>query len=162
MRQIILGLMLISFVLVQGQSVHEVVNSSGNTATLNGSNGNLSYSVGQVGYISFTGSNGSMSSGFQQRYEISITTIPEAIKFSLEATIYPNPTTDVLVLSLQQLDKIYNYQIMDFSGKQISTGKLNTPQTQLNFSKYSAGSYYIKIFLSNNQIIKTFKVIKNK
>ena len=46
----------------------ESVNSTGGNAT--GSGGTVSYTIGQVGYTTNTGSNGSVAQGVQQAYEI--------------------------------------------------------------------------------------------
>ena len=51
---------------------------------------------------------------------------------------------------------------MDMSGKLLTNGKLMNNQTQLDFSSYAAGSYYVNIITNQNKNIKTFQVIKNK
>ena len=66
----------------------------------NGSGGTSSYSVGQINYSSYTGSSGSVTQGVQQPYEISVVTSIKNIAIDLKAQIYPNPTTDKLILSI--------------------------------------------------------------
>jgi len=138
----------------------ESVNTSGSIAT--GSGGTASYTVGQVAYTSSLGSNGSVSAGVQQAYTITATTGVDETNFNLEASVYPNPTTDLLVLSVNELKEDFKYQVLDMAGKLLINGKLTNTQTQLDFSSYAAGSYYVNIISNQNQNMKTFQVIKNK
>ena len=77
-------------------------------------------------------------------------------------SVYPNPTTDLLVLSINELKEDYIYQVLDMAGKLLTNGQLRNNQTQLDFSSYAAGSYYVNIITNQNKQIKTFQVIKNK
>jgi len=138
----------------------ESVNTSGSIAT--GSGGTASYTVGQVAYTSSLGSNGSVSAGVQQAYTITATTGVDETNFNLEASVYPNPTTDLLVLSVNELKEDFKYQVLDMAGKLLINGKLTNTQTQLDFSSYAAGSYYVNIISNENKNMKTFQVIKNK
>ena len=138
----------------------ESVNTSGSIAT--GSGGTASYTVGQVAYTSSLGSNGSVSAGVQQAYTITATTGVGETNFNLEASVYPNPTTDLLVLSVNELKEDFKYQVLDMAGKLLINGKLTNTQKQLDFSSYAAGSYYVNIISNENKNMKTFQVIKNK
>ncbi len=136
------------------------VSASGSDAT--GTGGTASYTVGQVAYKTTSGTNGSVSAGVQQAYTISATTGVNETNFNLEASVYPNPTTDLLVLSVNELKEDYKYKVLDMAGKLLSNGKLTNHQTQLDFSNYTAGSYYVNITSNQSKNIKTFQVIKNK
>ena len=65
----------------------------GGTAT--GSGGSVSYTIGQIVFNIFSGSDGTIAQGVQQPYEISI--IKEnSENTSFEITVYPNPTTGLV------------------------------------------------------------------
>ena len=138
----------------------ESVNTSGSNAS--GTGGAVSYTVGQVAYTNSSGSNGSVSAGVQQSYTITATTGVDENNFNLDVSVYPNPTTDLLVLSINELKEEYRYQVLDMAGKLLTNGQLRNNQTQLDFSSYAAGSYYVNIITNQNKQIKTFQVIKNK
>ena len=159
MKKIILIIVLLSFGVLKAQTIQDVLGSSGSTAT--GSGGSLSYTVGQVGYTSNSNSTGSISAGFQQAYEIFETIGLEETNVSLQATAYPNPTTNFLTLSVKDLSQSQTYQIIDFNGKEIANGKLSAAETKLDFSSYVGGIYSVKITTNKNKIIKTFQVIKH-
>ena len=157
MKNIFLIITLLSSGIILAQ---ESVNTSGSNAS--GTGGAVSYTVGQVAYTNSSGSNGSVSAGVQQSYTITATTGVDENNFNLDVSVYPNPTTDLLVLSINELKEEYRYQVLDMAGKRLTNGQLRNNQTQLDFSSYAAGSYYVNIITNSNKQIKTFQVIKNK
>ena len=72
---------------VQAQTA---ISAAGGDAT--GTGGSVSYSVGQLTYITNTGTNGSVSEGVQQPYEILTIGMDEAKGISLAYSVHPNPT----------------------------------------------------------------------
>ena len=76
----------------------QTVPASGGDAV--GSGGSSSYTVGQVMYTTNTGANGSVAQGIQQPYEISTLVGLEVTDINLELTAYPNPTNNVIHLSI--------------------------------------------------------------
>ena len=157
MKNIFLIITLLSSGIILAQ---ESVNTSGSNAS--GTGGAVSYTVGQVAYTSSSGSNGSVSAGVQQAFTITATTGVDETNFNLDVSVYPNPTTDLLVLSINELTEDYSYQVIDLAGKRLTNGQLRNNQTQLDFSSYASGSYYVNIITNQNKQIKTFQVIKNK
>lgn len=137
----------------------ESVNSSGGSLT--GVNGTASYSVGQVVYMTYTGSNGSVSEGVQQPYEISEVLGTEDFSGLIkDLRIYPNPTVNDLTLNLtNENDLILNFQILDVNGKVIKNEKILGNETNISVSSLPAAIYFLKI-INQNKEVKTFKIIK--
>ena len=152
--------LMLSFVISISLCAQSSVNSAGAEAA--GQGGSLSYSVGQVVYSSSSSIAGAVSSGVQQVYEVSIATQVSETISNIESNIYPNPTTDFLMLNVPEIEENYIYQVTDINGKQLNTGPINNIQTSLDFSSYVVGTYFIKLSGQANSNIKTFQVIKNK
>ena len=152
-------LLLLSIILSFSLYAQISVNSAGAEAT--GQGGSLSYSVGQVVYSASSSSAGSASAGVQQAYEVSVATQISATNLNIDASVYPNPTTDFLILNVPEIEENYTYQVTDINGKLLNTGLINNTQTNLDFSSYVIGTYFIKLVQANSNI-KTFQVIKNK
>lgn len=134
--------------------------SSGGQAT--GSGGSVSYTIGQVAYTTFTGNNGSLIQGVQQPYEISIVTNTRDLNIDLKAQVYPNPTADQLILSINNQElKNLRYVLLDVQGKTLASDRINQTATSINLSSLSNGTYLLRV-LSNKKQIKTFQLIKNK
>ncbi len=133
------------------------VNATGGNAS--GSGGSASYSVGQLVYNTYTGTNGSVLQGAQQPYEISVVTgLEEAIGINL--TAYPNPVTDQLILSVDnfELSKLY-FQLFDMRGQLLQKEKITANQTTIAMSNLGQATYFVKVIQGNKEV-KTFKIIK--
>lgn len=154
------GLITICFLFGIGfLSAQESINASGGVAT--GSGGSVSYSVGQLTYNTYTGSNGTITQGVQQSFEISETLSVDNTAILLEASIFPNPTTDYLNLRLKDTNvSELSFQIIDITGKLITTEKLVTSNTIIQMDYLPATTYFMTVF-RNQKTIKTFKIIKN-
>lgn len=155
-QPILIALFLASFSLTV--TAQQSVTASGKNAT--GSGGSSSYSVGQVVYTAISGANGNLTQGVQQPYEISTLGIDELPEMILQFSAYPNPTNDVLTLSIENhnTDNL-SYQLFDISGKVIGNSKLTGSHTSIDMTSHESALYFLKI-TENNREIKTFKIIK--
>jgi hypothetical protein len=135
----------------------QTIPATGGDAT--GSGGSSSYTVGQLVYTTNTGS-GSVIQGVQQSIELFTLSNPELTTVNLSAVIYPNPTSDYVVLKISDT-ALYNlsYHLIDINGKAISNGSLTNGDTQINMQQLAVGMYILKVN-QNNQELKTFKIIK--
>lgn len=136
------------------------INTAGGDAT--GSNGSASYTIGQLNYETFFGSNGSTAQGVQQAYEIYTIGIQEVNGIALGLNVYPNPTTDYLTLNVDNyLENNLTYTLYDLNGKVLSTNNVLGNLTTIQMSNYDPATYFIRIDQNETQI-KTFKIIKNQ
>lgn len=157
MKNAIIIILIFSFCSVEAQ---QAISTSGNEA--NGSGGKASYSIGQIVYTSNTGSNGSVIQGVQQPYEISIVLDTEEVKgIILHLTVYPNPTSDVLNLKVEnyEFEKL-NYQLCDVNGRVYLDNTTTDNETKIEIGNLPQAIYFLKI-INENKEIKTFKIIKN-
>lgn len=135
-----------------------IITSGGNASGIGGS---VSYSLGQVFYTRNTGSNGSVTQGVQQPYEISvITSTDEAKEINLTWSVYPNPATEVLTLKTEEIKtEDLCFQLYDITGKIIENKKIETIETIIQVGKLLPGIYFLKVS-GNGKEVKTFKIIK--
>jgi len=166
-KKLILSAVLLSALGLTGLQAQVSINASG--GNFSGSGGSVAYSVGQVAYTTNTSvSNGSVSQGVQQPYEISvITAIEEAKGINLTVSAYPNPTTDYLTLSVADFDAAkLSYQLYDMNGKLLETKNIEGNQTSIFMGNLLPAVYFIKVtavtvHAQPYKEIKTFKIIKN-
>ncbi|MFD2551901.1 T9SS type A sorting domain-containing protein [Bizionia sediminis] len=136
----------------------QAIPTSGGDAT--GSGGTSSYTVGQMVYTTNTGS-GTVSQGVQQSFEIQTLSNPELTTVNLSAGVYPNPTSDYVVLNISDTTlNAVSYQLVDINGKVIANGSITNRATQINMQQLDMGMYILRVN-QNNQELKTFKIIKN-
>jgi len=149
----------------------ETTNASGGNASGNG--GTVSYSVGQVVYTTNSGgSNGSVAQGVQQPFEISvITELEEAKGITLHCLVYPNPTTDILTLTIEGdvIQSQYIAYLYDINGKLLLNKILSENLTAISMGNLAPATYFLKIVetkhalsqnINKSQEIKSFKIIK--
>lgn len=135
------------------------VNSLGGNAT--GSNGCFSYSVGQINYVFSNGSNGIVTQGVQQAFEIFTLGTDDYPTIILQAIVYPNPTTNKLTLKIDNYTtENLSIQLYDVLGKVILQQKITQKETPITMEKLQAANYFLNVS-DNSKSIKTFKIIKN-
>ena len=155
--------MLIAFSLFGfGSSVfsQNAIPASGGNAS--GAGGSVSYSIGQVVYKLNAGTNGSVSQGVQQPYEISVVTSNKGTEnIQLEIAVFPNPVRDNLTLRiigdipLQCVANVY-----DMNGSILITKKIDGNETSVSMDDFLPGTYFLKVAQGNKEV-KTFKIVKN-
>jgi hypothetical protein len=152
---IIFSFLILSSVL----SAQETFSSSGFSS--NGNSGVITYSVGQVAIDFSTGNNGSLYQGVQHPYEIFSTLGNDIFYINLNLIAYPNPTTDQLVLSIENFKgKKFYYQLFNLEGKSLLYNKCIDNKTYINFNRFPSNTYLLSI-VEKNTVIKTFRIIKN-
>jgi hypothetical protein len=126
-----------------------------------GTGGSVSYSIGQIDYESASGTGGSITEGLQQPYEIMVISGIEDNDINLAFAVFPNPTADFVVLSIQNANTLnMTYALLDIEGKLIEKQEVNGSQTTIAMKDLANGIYFIKV-LNKSTEVKIFKVIKN-
>ncbi len=78
-----------------------------------------------------------------------IRTVVFSPEFALN--MYPNPTTDFVTITTDLVDQ--SFDIFDVLGQVVIRGKLNPNKTQIDLGQLAAGSYIIKLYPSNQNLI---------
>ncbi len=152
----VIGLLLLGAIDLQAQINSNTV-SAGGVST--GTGGTITYSIGQVDDIRATGTGGTILQGVQQPFEIFVVSGVEETGIGLVASVFPNPTANILTLSIinSNLQQI-KYKLFDVNGKLLSEQNINEEQTSVEMTGYASGSYFLSV-LNNNKELKTFKFI---
>lgn len=162
-------LLLLGFVL----TLHAQESKSAAGGDALGSGGSASFTVGQVVYTTITGggvvgqgtkvgTNSSMAQGIQQSYEITSSVgIDDGNGITLECSVYPNPTTDYLILKIEnKIQAKYIASLYDLKGMLILKRKVEDTETVILMKLLVKATYILKI-MDTKKVVKTFKVIKN-
>lgn len=133
----------------------EVISSQGESYS--NANGSIDFTIGET--IIATGTDGSydVTQGFHQSNWNFVGLDDQEPSF--EATIYPNPTVEVLNIKVTVFDNIH-YIMYDANGKIVSTDVLSSEITVINVANLVKGSYSVSLFDTDENLIKTFKLIK--
>jgi hypothetical protein len=156
--KIFLMLLLLLQCIPKMQAQKGIVSSGGNAT---GTGGNVSYSIGQMDYITENGAGGIATQGVQQPFEIFTLTLPEQ-SANFTATLFPNPTATSVILSLDFLKEGSNleYELTDVTGKIIVNNRIYANETIIDVERYAQACYFVNILVANKRV-KTFKLLKN-
>lgn len=109
-----------------------------------GSGGTVSYTVGQIDYSNASGTDGSTNEGVQQPYEFFD---PDASleEIGWNAQLYPNPTSDNIILELQAVPVDARYAIYDAKGKLLTEGAIDALQTTIDMRAFPPAVYQLQL-----------------
>ncbi len=151
-------LLIILFCLPKLMAQNATVASGGNAS---GSGGSSSYTVGQIAYTNAIGSNGSVNQGAQQPFEIFTLGTNDFPEIVLSMSVYPNPTTAFLNLSIPNYSsENIGYQLFDLQGKILKSDRILQQESQISLENLPSAIYLLTVS-DNNKPLKTFKIIKN-
>lgn len=137
----------------------EFTSAGGDASSVSGS---VSFSYGQVFYITVNNSTESVAQGVQQAYEIStVTDIHLSDELQVNLLVYPNPTNNSIILDLGNLEvSKMKYQLLNSNGKIIESKQISRSLEPILMEDLANAVYILKIFDSDKKI-KTFKILKN-
>ena len=149
---VLLAMLLVSF----GLQAQVSVNAAGGNVM--GDGGSVSFSVGQVTFSANAGTNGSVTQGVQQPYEISVLSVAGQAE-NISLSVYPNPSTDYLYLTASDEISGLSYQLFDMNGRLLKSEKIVGNQTNINMQGLVSATYFVKVN-QGNKTVKSFKIIK--
>ena len=140
------------------QAQETILSASGNAS---GNTGTVSYSVGQIAYLTKSGTDGTITEGVQQPYEILIPTGIEVEKgITLECLLYPNPANRYVKLKIEKHDlNNLSYQLYNMNGMLLQNIKIESEETFIPMEDLVKATYVL-IITENGKTLKTFQVIK--
>lgn len=140
-----------------GFSQETVVTAGGDVES---SDGFISYSIGQVFYVTIEDESYSVAQGIQHAYDVEVLSSVE-VNIEIDLVVYPNPTTDVLNLKIESPnDQSISYQLVDLQGKLILNDVVTEETTQLNMTTLETSSYILNV-IQKGQLIKSFRIVKH-
>ena len=135
-------------------SAQEVVSTQGDSYS--NASANIDFTLGEV--IIDTGTDGTndLTQGFHQTNWNFLGM--EDFATNYEATIFPNPTSEVLNIRTSTFENV-TYTLYDAQGKLVMQNILSAEQTPIQVSQLAPGSYLLTLN-NETQNLKTFKLVK--
>ena len=149
-------LVLFSLLATGTVSAQEVVSTQGDSYS--NASGSIDFTLGEVIIATETDGTNDLTQGFHQTNWNFVGVEDHSPNY--EATIFPNPTSDVLNIRTSTFENV-TYTLYDALGKMVKQGKLSTEQTPIQVSQLAPGRYSLTL---NNETekLKTFKLIKQQ
>ena len=123
--------------------------------------GSVSFSVGQIDYISAGDTSGNVYQGLQQPIELYTIDLYEDDEVSYALPIYPNPTESIVYIDGQISNKEgLKWKLHSTEGRLLLHGNVAAEdKTLLQLESLSSGVYFLLIY-ENSKIEKKLKIIK--
>ena len=149
-------LVLFSFFVSIAVTAQEVAATQGESYS--NASANIDFTIGEV--IIDTGTDGTndLTQGFHQTNWNFLGV--EDFAPDYEASIFPNPTSDVLNIRTSSFENV-TYTLYDAQGKLVMQNILSAEQTPIQVSQLDPGSYSLTLN-NETQNLKTFKLIKQQ
>jgi hypothetical protein len=133
----------------------EVISTQGDLYT--NASGSIDFTIGEVVINTATDGTNDLTQGFHQTNWNFLGVEDHAPDY--EATIFPNPTEDVLNIKTSSFENV-TYTLYDANGKLVLQDVLSGEQTPIQVSQLAPGSYSLTLN-NKTQNLKTFKLIKH-
>jgi Secretion system C-terminal sorting domain len=126
----------------------------------------ISWTLGEVATETIGNGTNILTQGFQQpNYTSVIGAVPTYLNPKFEVSLYPNPSTDYVKLTIKGNDDFeLQVSLYDAIGRQLLTSKIAAGVTDktIDMSSYHSGIYFVKISQTNGEGLKTIQVAKIK
>jgi hypothetical protein len=121
-------------------------------------NGSVSFSMGIVCDNQISNNEHTIEEGIQQSYFVTPIDI-ETNDRNNNISIHPNPTSGKIYVTIENLNKLTDYKIINNQGEVIKENTIKNKITEIKLIDISDGIYFI-LLLSNDTLTKTYKIIK--
>ena len=86
----------------------------------------------------------------------------EDLQISLNMKVYPNPTSDFLILNVGNFDlSTLHFELYEINGKLLESKKITSITETISLENLPSSTYFLKV-TSTNEEVKIFKIIKNQ
>ncbi len=124
----------------------------------------LSWTIGEGIIETFSNNEMVLTQGFQQP-TLNVTLIDETEEFDFQFNVYPNPTTDFIIIDvLSENEMACTAELFDMSGKLLFRKSIKGKELRENIdlSNYSSNLYILRILDNGGEFLKTYKIRKIK
>ena len=127
-----------------------------------GANAQLSWTIGELMIETYSTGSNQLTQGFHQ-INLTITAVEDLAK-AFPLKVYPNPTKDLVHIEFLESPSSISVIVSDAHGRTLILKKAFQPlRTEtFNLSSYATGAYFLQVRNEEQQVIKTFKILKLK
>lgn len=152
-----LSLLLLGLGITTAHAQHGITAAGGNAS---GSGGTASYVVGQIAYTTSSGTNGTVSQGVLQPYEIFAITGIDNHSIELKPAVYPNPATHAITLDVGKTGiSDLRFELSAIDGKLIESRQISAQTSTIRIGDLAPAAYILRVIQKSKEV-KTFKIIK--
>lgn len=124
-------------------------------------NAQLSWTIGEPIIETVQAGNNIITQGFHQTM-LTITSIDESSAVSMDVSIYPNPTSDRVIISIPDNQYDFTVELFDLNGKVVMSDKITRVdnQKELDVTTLATSYYLLKLTSQEADYNSTHKIQK--
>lgn len=145
---------------MNAQSVRPDVVSSGGSF-FEGANSSLSWTLGETITETSEIPNVHLTQGFQQS-SYTIVNVYEKPESEIKVSIFPNPAVNYINVNISYSNETFEVWLIDMNGNIVFNETSVQKSTKIDLKGFSASNYLLKIKSSDGNVIKSYKIIKNR
>ena len=151
-------LILLATLTAVSQNNQYVISATGNH--FENSNLKIDYTVGETVISTISNDNIILTQGFHQpKYEI--TSIEKSEYLNIKFKLFPNPTSDVLNIAIENADNQDLFiELYDISGTLLLKKRIINSTQNIDMKNYSSSIYILHIFNKNGVEVGSYKILK--
>lgn len=149
-----------SFFFANAQSITpEVIAAAGGHYTAG--NAQLSWTIGEPVIETVQAGGNIITQGFHQTM-LTVTSIDEENLGNIDVSIYPNPTSDRVIISIPENANDFTLELYDVNGQLVMSKQMtrNQNQTQLDVSQLATSYYMLRLVAPEIEYSSTHKIQK--
>jgi hypothetical protein len=123
-------------------------------------NAQLSWTVGEVAVTTLSGGSNMITQGFHQTYDIA--TMIEDSPTDMALNVYPNPTSDVVQVSLSGSHDQLSLTLHDIAGRMVYSMQISADvqSVVVPMESYTSGTYVLRIFSTDAIVNHAYRIVK--
>jgi hypothetical protein len=161
-KSILLFVGVIAICITHAQSIKpEVIAAAGDF--YKNDNYSMSWTMGECVTETFSSAQNTLTQGFQQS-SYTITAINRLTTADITVNAFPNPVIDYITIQVKAADgsqPCYSFELFDVEGKLLLNQKLEENSRQFDMSVYRNGTYLLRVYNPEKNMIQNFKILKN-
>ncbi len=157
MKKLIYNILLLLLSATGSVTAQTVVSANGGTATT-ADGTQVSWTIGETIVATVGDADNTLTQGFHQS-KLTVTAIDDIQVSDVEIKVYPNPTSDYVIVHFSKVIEKPTYFLFDLSGRIIEQKSIESTDVKIDMTSFAGGSYILK--LNNGQKpLQAFKIIK--
>lgn len=121
----------------------------------------LSWTTGESMIDTYIAGSNMLTQGFHQT-QLTVTGIDQQNPTDLDVSIYPNPTSEQLVISIPKNESMLTMELFDLNGKLVLSEQISGIKTLVDLSSYASAFYMLRLRSEAINYSSTYKIQKTQ
>ena len=134
----------------------QVVASSGGQ-----DNAQLNWTIGEVMIETYSRQNDIVTQGFHQT-RLTVVGLDESVNPDIALEVFPNPTSDRVIVQHKGSDKGFNYELINANGQVVLQDRIlpKANRTEIDMTGVANATYFLRVFSEASGLLSNYQIHK--